>query len=333
MSKRAVTYNVTFNPGAMTIDMTAVSGFDIRKLFAILNLSTVPTGVVYAAGTPGFGYSLLSGNVLTLQAPMAGMTANDKLLILYDDGDQASAAAFVQMAVAGAAISNTNRLPVEVDANNAGIALDTSVQSSNALLGSVGSTPPSLPGASTGIIGYLRLLYTTMIGGPPVTLPGGTAPSASFTRPANNTAYSSGQLVANSVSAGSVTPMSFTVARANGVSVRIKRVRVAKSSNVLTGASYRLHLYTAAPTIANGDGGAWQTTGAASSYLGSFDVVMLKAFTDGAQDVGVPTIGAEMLVVPGSGQTTIFGLLEARGSYANAAGAETYTVALECERD
>jgi hypothetical protein len=36
-------------------------------------------------------------------------------------------------------------------------------------------------------------------------------PSASFTRPNNTTAYASGQLVANSTTAGSVAPMAFVL--------------------------------------------------------------------------------------------------------------------------
>ena len=39
----------------------------------------------------------------------------------------------------------------------------------------------------------------------------------------------------------------------------------------MTNAQFRLHLYTAAPTCANGDNGAWSTDGAAN-YIGAFDV-------------------------------------------------------------
>jgi hypothetical protein len=55
--------------------------------------------------------------------------------------------------------------------------------------------------------------------------------SATFTRPANTTAYASGQLVANNVTAGSVTPMAFLlVSRYTGGAFRISRVRLNKSS-------------------------------------------------------------------------------------------------------
>ena len=37
------------------------------------------------------------------------------------------------------------------------------------------------------------------------------SPGASFTRPNNGTAYTSGQLVANSTTAGSIIPLSFKV--------------------------------------------------------------------------------------------------------------------------
>ena len=48
---------------------------------------------------------------------------------------------------------------------------------------------------------------------------------ASFTRPANTTAYTSGYLIANSTTAGSVVPLSLPVARKFGAAGKINRVR------------------------------------------------------------------------------------------------------------
>jgi hypothetical protein len=151
--------------------------------------------------------------------------------------------------------------------------------------------------------------------------------SQSFTRPSNTTAYSTGQLVANTVTAGAVVPMSFTV---GGNSMpgqfRLSRIRLFKSGTSNVNAQFRLHLYSTSPGAANGDGGAWSTNQAAA-YLGSIDVGSMKAFTDGCSDVGDDAPGSEHWIRLPAG-TTFFGLLEARAAYTPVAN-EQFTVTLE----
>jgi hypothetical protein len=98
--------------------------------------------------------------------------------------------------------------------------------------------------------------------------------SARFTRPSDTTAYASGDLVANSTTAGSVVPMSFP---------------------------------------------AWSTSQAAS-YLGSVDVTVDKAFTDGAAGLATVEINC--------GGPNLYGLLEARGAY-TPTSAGVFNVTLE----
>lgn len=153
------------------------------------------------------------------------------------------------------------------------------------------------------------------------------AVAATMTRPADTTAYTSGDLVANSTTAGSVVPLQFTVARVALGSGMIRRVRLRKSGTGITNASFRLHLYAAAPgTVTNGDNGAWSTSGVAD-YLGSLDVTCDKAFTDGASGNGTPTNGSEINFALSSGQI-VYGLLEARGAWTPTSG-EVITAALE----
>lgn len=152
-------------------------------------------------------------------------------------------------------------------------------------------------------------------------------PSATFTRPADTTAYASGDLVANSTTAGSVVPMSFAAAaRVAAGSFAIRRVRLRKSGTSLTNASFRVHFYSASPTPANGDNGAWSTDGVAN-YLGAFDVTMDRAFTDGAHGAGLPIQGSEVAVALASGQT-VYALIEARSAYTPASG-ETFATTPE----
>lgn len=153
-----------------------------------------------------------------------------------------------------------------------------------------------------------------------------TLASANFTRPADTTAYASGDLVANSTTAGSVTPMQFTVARVAAGSGMIRRARLRKSGTSVTSASFRLHLYRASPTPANGDNAAWSTDQVAN-YLGSIDVTCDRAFTDGASGNGVPNTGSEINFKLSSGQV-VYGLCEARAAYTPASG-ETLTWELE----
>lgn len=161
-----------------------------------------------------------------------------------------------------------------------------------------------------------------------------TRVSANFTRPADTTAYASGDLVANSVTAGSVVALSWTClpiamnVAADGYFL-VRRARLKKSTTGVTNAAFRLHLYGTDPTastgIANGDNGAWSVNDA--TYLGYIDFGSMVAHRDCAMMFSVPSTGAEIAHSPASG-TTLYGLLEARGAY-TPGNAEVFTVSLE----
>lgn len=151
--------------------------------------------------------------------------------------------------------------------------------------------------------------------------------SATFTRPNDTTPYASGDLVANSTTAGSVVPMSLTLANPAQVQTIIKRVRLMKSGTTATNGAFRVHFYGASPTVANGDNGAWSSSKAAN-YFGSIDVTVI-AFTDGCTGTGAATAGAEMQINMTAGGSVIYCLLEARGAYTPAAQ-EVFTLYAEC---
>lgn len=156
--------------------------------------------------------------------------------------------------------------------------------------------------------------------------------SGSFSRPADTNPYASGDLVANSTTAGSVTPISITNAvRASGGFSRCDRIRLRKSGTSTTNATFRVHLYSASPSVTNGDNGAWLTSMA--NYIGAFDVTIDRVFTDGSAGAGIPQNGQSMEFTIPSG-TTLFALIEARpptGTYTPANG-ETFTVVAELYR-
>ena len=155
--------------------------------------------------------------------------------------------------------------------------------------------------------------------------------STVITRPADTTAYASGDLVANSTTAGSVTAFSFANAvRFPGGSVRIERCRIQKSGTSVTNASFRVHLYAAAPaSVSNGDNGAWLSP--IANYIGAFDVTVDRAFTNGAEGAGLTLTNTPMTCKAAGSAITLFALLEARGAY-TPASAETFTILLEAYR-
>lgn len=153
-------------------------------------------------------------------------------------------------------------------------------------------------------------------------------PSGNFTRPNDTTAYASGDLVANSTTAGSVSPVSLTVARIAAGSFMLRRLKLHKSGTSTTNASFRVHLYrgTATITCANGDNGAFSTDQVAN-YLGAFDVTIDRAFTDGAAGMGLPVVGNDINIKLTT-STTIQALIEARAAYTPSAQ-EVFTITLD----
>lgn len=152
--------------------------------------------------------------------------------------------------------------------------------------------------------------------------------ATAITRPADTNVYALGDLLANNVTAGSVVFQTGSIASANDVVTSVIRMRLKKSGTTVTNATFRIHLYNAAPTPANGDNGAWSTN--QSGYQGSFDVTIDKAFTDGAEGIGIPQIGPNVAVQPVSGAQTIYYVIEVRAAY-TPASAEVFTPIFEVQ--
>jgi hypothetical protein len=160
-------------------------------------------------------------------------------------------------------------------------------------------------------------------------------PSATFTRPANTTAYSSGQLVGNSTTAGSVTPLSFTAARVTGGNFYVRRFTMSFSSHqAMTGTSFRLHLYTVTPAaITNGDGGTYAVTTANEFCEMDTSSTIPTPGTDVSILYGVPSPGdGNECNGVATGGSIIYGLMEARGAY-TPGSSETVTAKLEVHQN
>lgn len=84
--KQAITPNYTFTPASKQVDLSSVSNFDIKKLYAIINVTA--NQIIYAVGQSSLGLASEAAGVVTLIFDTTSMNAADELLILYDNQGQ-----------------------------------------------------------------------------------------------------------------------------------------------------------------------------------------------------------------------------------------------------
>lgn len=146
--------------------------------------------------------------------------------------------------------------------------------------------------------------------------------SATFTRPANTTAYASGQLIANSTTAGSVVPMQFTLPGGAPIVVRVRL-----STNVTTGwgsGSITVNLWSCKPTYTSGDGAAYAISAGGSCWIGSFPITLTQ-YGDAASGEGSPTVGNNVVLPPGA----VYYADLTSGSSLTPISGQTFTLTLE----
>lgn len=157
--------------------------------------------------------------------------------------------------------------------------------------------------------------------------------SANFTRPADAVAYSINDMVANSTTAASVVPMSFTVARINAGTFSIIRARLSTTHTGLSGSeNFRLYLFQSSPTISSGDNAQMSVAGRAAGFIGAFEITMGQVFNDGAKGAAGPVAGSQVIGAAAGGSQVIYGVLQALNAYTPVSG-ETFTVELEVVQD
>jgi hypothetical protein len=148
-------------------------------------------------------------------------------------------------------------------------------------------------------------------------------PTSTLTRPANTTAYASGELIASSTIAGSIVVPSITVARGSGLGFGIRYARL-YTNTTWSSVAVTLRLWSAAPTYANGDGGAYDVTLGSASYLGSYSMTFAAfAGGDGAFAVAQPNGATEIDVMLSSGTAIYWDL--AIGGAATPISGQTFT--------
>jgi len=142
-----------------------------------------------------------------------------------------------------------------------------------------------------------------------------TNPSSTLTLPAATTAYTSGELIANSATAGSVVVPSFAIANVGGGAI-IQKVRLNTNDATSTawpGKVIQVDLWSAPPSFTNGDRGAFLPASGTAGHLGAFTCTMSAEYGDGAYADCAPTIGSALVIRLPSG-TGIFWTLQTTGS-------------------
>lgn len=90
--KTSLTADYSFTASTRTLDFSATSGFDVKRLVAVINLTRGV--IIYAPSVTGYS-SISGGNVLTLSYDTTSQSDSDALMVLYDAphlGRQADAA-------------------------------------------------------------------------------------------------------------------------------------------------------------------------------------------------------------------------------------------------
>jgi hypothetical protein len=210
-------------------------------------------------------------------------------------------------------------------------------------IGGLTETAPASDTASSGLNGRLQRIaqrFTSLIALVPAALsPAGALktglvtvnPTSVLTRPANTTAYAVDDLVANNVTAGSVTVPSFTATPTALGSGHLRRARlITNKTSGMDASQFLIEFWQAAPTVTNGDNGAYAIATGAANWLGQIPVTLTQV-ADGAYGAGAPMIGNAIDFRLAS-STLIYWTLRAVTAF-TPASAQTFTLIPEIVQD
>jgi hypothetical protein len=159
--------------------------------------------------------------------------------------------------------------------------------------------------------------------------PGRRGSSAAVTRPADTNVYASGDLIANSTTAGSVTPLFLPAAKSGAAS----RVRLKVNDTAWRAGIIRCHFFRGVPTVTVGDNGVLNAAETyaftESEYLGYVDVTLSQQTSDGfVKGIAAFAFVFDLL----AGSQGLSALLESR-SAVTPGSAKVFTLTLEAAGD
>ncbi len=156
-------------------------------------------------------------------------------------------------------------------------------------------------------------------------------PSYTFQRATGTTQYGANELVANSATAGSVVPLSWSMKRLGGSGL-IRGVRFYKSATTSTAAVFNLFLFNASPgTPTNGDNGTFGVATVANLFAVVTCDMSTGAFA-GTAGLFKRTGSVDTSIDFSNVNSTIYGLLSTgTGGTYTPADSETFTITLEID--
>lgn len=153
---------------------------------------------------------------------------------------------------------------------------------------------------------------------------------STVTRPANTTAYAANDAVSDNATAGSVTPITFTLADFNDMPLTLTRCRIHTTDTGFVAASFAIYLYQTDPTassgVVGGDNAAFSTK--KGTFIGRMSGAF-RTFSDGAVCCLTPDEGGYIIAMPTTGAKTIFGLLQTLSAATPSANSTTFIPTLE----
>lgn len=84
--KQLIDFNPVFNPGVSntgTLDFSQLSGFNVDKLYAVVNLTR--NTPVYVPGTSKYGLYSVNGSILTLTLDTSTHSQLDRFAVYYEN--------------------------------------------------------------------------------------------------------------------------------------------------------------------------------------------------------------------------------------------------------
>lgn len=157
--------------------------------------------------------------------------------------------------------------------------------------------------------------------------------TASFTRPADTTAYNAGDLVANSTTPGAVSPLVFSSAKLGSGRGIIRRIRLFKTAATTTAAIFNIHLFATSPVSSAGDNDAFAVDTSAN-FLGTVTIDMTSgAFATAADIIKTAAVSPEInfdLASVSPSSRRLYALIQTgTGGTYTPESEETFTVTIE----
>lgn len=143
-------------------------------------------------------------------------------------------------------------------------------------------------------------------------------PSATFTFNGSTPTYAAGQIVANSSTAGSVTPLSWTATTAAACSFDLYQVKLsitqtgAGVNTAFDGWQLLMRFYTSAPAYGAGDGSAYRVTTGGANLVATYSCTLTQ-LDDAATGNCVP-VNAPPLTLKLASGSTLYADLTAQGA-------------------